>query len=923
MPSQDFLQEYIEEVREHLQELESSLLVLEREGNDKEEIAQIFRAAHSIKGASAYMGFEQLAGLTHELESLISDVQIHSRPVTPKGISLLLECVDFMSNALMFLQEQGSEPPTPAVLMQELHQALSGNGVSEPASTTSESDDIPDDAFDFPMLAPDEGWASPVAERTVIDSSSVQLEGMELDEEDQELFNIFINSFKDYFSSIAERLSDANGGALSASDLEHVHDLVGRAVSSSKYMDYPLLVNVLTELEDALVEAQQEGSLDSSRYFDIFADYCNRLQKTLPTLQLDFTALPSTSPNTPQQPIEEEDEELFAIFLDTFQQHFSELHTLVNAARKAPSPQPSLTRAREALARLISSSQYMSYDSIAAILHEWDKALAEASQREDIRDKDLLDTYTKRLQELLPGLKASGMDAAPFLEDSLPEPDRIEQTGEKSNVAIKALSGNENPQNLIETTSDESAIDNALDRIDDKRLAELDDASLDASNTIVTPKDRISVVAEEIASSITLRVDAQKVDQLLNQVGELVVTRSEFIQTVAYFRELLRDLSSQGRLSKPEQRKLRNLGFRLNESTLSLGRIANGLQDSVMRIRMLPISYLFQRFPRIVRDQAMKLGKQVEIVIEGGETEIDKRVLEQMYDPLVQFLRNAIAHGVESPEERRASGKGETGTIRLAAYHEGDYVAIEIEDDGRGIDIAKLKQILRSRPGLSDHEVDHLSDEELLYSIFLPGVSTHGHVDGSAGRGVGLDVVKENVDRMNGSILVESYARQGTRFTIRIPLTVAIIRALLVKGANQIFTIPLASVTEILRYREENTHTIEGFQVISLRGKTIPLMHLTRLLNMPVDGSSRDHKFIVIVMTSFREVGLVVDGLLGEREVVIKSVEDQLQALDGFSGATILGDGTVSLILDVSALLKRMKGSFGRQQLAGAEHRLH
>jgi two-component system chemotaxis sensor kinase CheA len=290
-----------------------------------------------------------------------------------------------------------------------------------------------------------------------------------------------------------------------------------------------------------------------------------------------------------------------------------------------------------------------------------------------------------------------------------------------------------------------------------------------------------------------------------------------------------------------------------------------------------------------------------------------------MNDPIVQFLRNSIVHGVETPEERKRSGKSETGSIRLAAYHAGDYVAIEIEDDGRGIDTQKLRDVLRTHNAIGQHELDRLTDAEIAYSIFMPGISTYEKVDGSAGRGVGLDVVKQNVEHMNGTVEVESYPGQGTRFLIRIPLTVAIIRALLVREAEQIFTLPLTSVTEILRHRPEDTYSIEGFRVITLRGKTIPLVDLGELLNMQRHQKDGAHRFVVIVSTSFREVGLVVDGLMGEREVVIKSIENNFNPIEGFSGATILGDGRVSLIVDVSALLRMMKNSSALTHSAAAQ----
>ena len=226
-----------------------------------------------------------------------------------------------------------------------------------------------------------------------------------------------------------------------------------------------------------------------------------------------------------------------------------------------------------------------------------------------------------------------------------------------------------------------------------------------------------------------------------------------------------------------------------------------------------------------------------------------------------------------------------------------------------GIDTQKLRDLLRDHNAVGQHELDRLSDEEIAYSIFMPGISTYEKVDGAAGRGVGLDVVKQNVEHMNGTVEVESYPGQGTRFLIRIPLTVAIIRALLVREAEQIFTLPLTSVTEILRHRPQDTFSIEGFRVVTLRGKTIPLVDLGDLLNMRRRQTDGRHKFVVIVSTSFREVGLVVDGLMGEREVVIKSIDNNFHPVEGFSGATILGDGRVSLIVDVSALLRMMKNA--------------
>lgn len=937
MASEEFLQEYVVEVKEHLQELESSLLVLERDGRVSEEINQMFRAAHSIKGASAYMGFEGLANLTHELETLISQLQNDSRSVSSKGINVLLQCVDHMSGALEHLQRSGEEPPLPASLIDELHAALSqGAPVAEASMggpTGFDAAELQDSDFDFDFPAPPD-----LSDLTTQSTAGMEEEPACLaqapplggEEEDQELLTIFMESFQKFFGEFAAILTASSETVLPDADFERIHDLVKRLISSSQYMDYEEVVSRLTEWEGAIQHHFRSGATDRQSMIGLLGEYGHLLREVLPNLDLTVISRDKVEPVLPLDgSLDEEDEELLTIYMDSFQQQFDRLVELLHSMCGGVLTAQDLPRAVDVVRRLISSSRYMDYEQVASILEEWENILMDIpTSASDALEafSSSLDAYGERLKRQLPRLKmpppssvaTTKSSPAPQVLDIEGEIDRsfdiLEQSiGDFEFSKPEAVSATEEPCNAAvdQVTEKEDRIPRGIDAPETVPVA--------GQNSQEPTKERVqserapSAVEEAHATSTTLRVDAQKVDQLLNQVGELVVARSEFIQTSLSFRDVIRELASQGKLTKQELRKLKSLGFTLNENTLSLGRIANNLQGSVMRVRMLPVSQMFQRFPRIVRDQALRLDKKVDLVIEGGETEIDKTVLEQMNDPLVQFLRNAIAHGIESPEERRKAGKSEKGTIRLAAYHEGDYVTLEIEDDGRGIDLKKLRKVLEGRNELSAHELSCLKDSELSYAIFLPGVSTHDRIDGDAGRGVGLDVVKENVERMNGTIEVETHLGRGTRFIIRIPLTLAIIRALLVKGADQIFTIPLSSVAEIMRYEQEKTHTIEGFEVISLHGKTVPLVHLGRLLNLRSSSEDRGHRFIVIVSTSFREVGVVVDGLMGEREVVIKSLDDGVHVFKGFSGATILGDGTVSLILDVSTLIRTMNESMGSQ----------
>jgi two-component system, chemotaxis family, sensor kinase CheA len=1050
MASEEFLQDYADEVREHLQELESSLLILEREGTNKEEINQIFRAAHSIKGASAYMGFERLAGLTHELESLMSEIQAQSRPVPPSGISLLLHCVDYISTAVKTILEGGEEPAVPETLLSDLRSVLRGDQLFETETTVTEAFDQevalaadmedlfgdesgPDmdlaqleaeeadltgflDSFDQAVQVAQDGGEVPEDEGLkVVPEGPLQ----SIQEEDQELYKIFLSSFHEQFSALVRVFAEVGTAPVTAEVHEQAQSVLKRLAASSQYMDYEQLTETLVALDDFLTKSLRAGAMTGNQCMDQLHTVGQTLGAILPGFEPPDLAPAAEAPAEAEAVIEEEDEELYAIYVNSCEQQFAELVKLAPPTADTPLSDEGYLAARDFLRRLILSSQYMDYDDVADYIKQCDENLQEAHTTRGVNGQaylEFLGGFGDGLRKMLPRLEliAGPPSEKKAISDVIQEEDEelfsiFLESCRQNFTELVRLNPAAADEFLVDEDYDsavelirrlmassrymdyervvgllgewEEALINARDRggvdgacysrllsaygqrlqdvmastlgpvpelfareepvpadvsqeidaafesmavgeegligegeRDLERLGPMAETEASAEELQVRPapekglkKGRPATTSEEVVAATTLRVDAQKVDELLNQVGELVVTRSEFIQTSSLFRDILTELAAQGKLSKQELRRIRALSFRLNESTQSLGRVANDLQDSVMRIRMLPISQLFQRFPRVIRDQAFNLGKKVELVVEGGETEIDKRVLEQMHDPIVQFLRNAVVHGIEPPAERKAAGKPDTGTIRLAAYHEGDYVILEIEDDGRGIDTDKLKMILDARKDMAAPELERLSKEELLYAIFLPGITTHGRVDGTAGRGVGLDVVKENVERMNGTIEVASYPRVGTRFTVRIPLTVAIIRALLVKGAGQVFTLPLTSVSEILRYRYRETHTIEGFQVITLRGETIPLVHLTQLLDMRVNRMEDSHKFIVVVGTSFKEVGLVVDGLMGEREVVIKSIEQDFHAFEGFSGATILGDGTVSLIVDVSALLRGLK----------------
>jgi len=333
-----------------------------------------------------------------------------------------------------------------------------------------------------------------------------------------------------------------------------------------------------------------------------------------------------------------------------------------------------------------------------------------------------------------------------------------------------------------------------------------------------------------------------------------------------------------------------------------------------MQMRMLPVSHLFNRYPRMVRDLARKLDKKVELHIEGAETALDKRVIEQMADPLLHIIRNAVDHGIEKPDLRMKFGKEPAGKLVLSATQEGNFVVLKIRDDGRGFDREALVEKAVSMGILGRREAGALPDEKLWNIIFLPGVSTAYMVSDTSGRGVGMDVVRKNVEKLGGSIKIRSFPGQGAEFTVRIPLTLAIIHALLVRVGHQILAIPLSVVQETLRVSPEEASSVEGYEIISIRQQTVPLIRLNRVFRGTGAEDSPDRLFVVMVKQGEIEAGLGVDQLLGQQQIVIKPLAEYLTDQPGFSGATILGDGSIALILDIPAVLDRAKSFILRRQ---------
>ncbi|MBQ9634577.1 MAG: chemotaxis protein CheA [Schwartzia sp.] len=402
-----------------------------------------------------------------------------------------------------------------------------------------------------------------------------------------------------------------------------------------------------------------------------------------------------------------------------------------------------------------------------------------------------------------------------------------------------------------------------------------------AAKPSAPPAKKPAADAKKLKSGQSVRVDIEKLDTLMNLMGELVINKVR-----------LEQIGTTHRLTE------------LTETLEQMDRVTTDLQTVVMKVRMVPVGQVFNRFPRMVRDLAKELGKELNLTIEGEETELDRTVIDEIGDPIMHLLRNSLDHGLEHPDDREAKGKPRIGEVGLIARHEGNNVVIMVTDDGKGIDADVIRRKAVEKGMISEDEANSLDDADAVRLIFLPGFSTAEVVTDVSGRGVGMDVVRSKIETLGGHVDVETKIDEGSVFKIKLPLTLAIIQALLVKVQEEMYAIPLGSIDSTINITQEDIKTVRNKEVIVLRGQIIPIIRLGDILNVPrVHETDSDDIFVVVVHIGERKAGIVVDNLIGQQEIVIKTLGKLLAGLKVISGATVLGDGRVAMILDVSALM--------------------
>ncbi len=567
------------------------------------------------------------------------------------------------------------------------------------------------------------------------------------------------------------------------------------------------------------------------------------------------------------------------------------------------------------------SSSFLNFDVLTKLTHHMEDVLNKARHGELKITPDIMDVVLEsidRMKTLLNSIRDNGNDTAigmnigPICARLTAISEGESPSSAESNEA-PAEAPKEEPAPALEPEVDvnqlsDSEVEAEIERLLKARKAEDQARRAQKKQNAASPTNSKPAASTPKAENTekkvpasggggggmdqTIRVEVKRLDHLMNLIGELVLGKNRLLKIYDDVEE------------RYEGEKFLE---ELNQVVSQLSIITTDVQLAVMKTRMQPIAKVFNKFPRVVRDLSRELGKHIELEITGEETELDKSIVEEIGDPIMHMIRNSCDHGIEDPATRAANGKPEKGIVQLKAYNEGNHIVVEITDDGKGLDANGLKAKAIEKNLITEREADQMTDKEAFALIFKPGFSTATKVTNVSGRGVGMDVVKTNIEKLNGVIEIDSELGKGSSFKLKIPLTLAIIQSLLVGTQEEYYAIPLASVLETVRVPIDDIYTIEGKNVLRLRDEVLSLVRLSDVFGVKQVLESGDQTYVVVIGVAESKLGIIVDTLIGQEEIVIKSMGDYLQNIQGIAGATIRGDGRVTLIIDVGAMMDMAK----------------
>ena len=594
-----------------------------------------------------------------------------------------------------------------------------------------------------------------------------------------------------------------------------------------------------------------------------------------------------------------DDQELLEGFLAETTELLEKMDDDLIALEKTPDDMELMNSIFRSIHTVKGASSFLGFELLVTITHKTEDVLNRLRKGELQVGPDIMDVILEAADHVK--LLVSDIRNGEIIERDL---------GEIINNLIPYISGNLQEATVLTEAPQEKALEET------EHTSESSDSQLEAGEETLPVADAAPVHPavpapanrpaaqkpatarnEDVSDNTTVRIDVKRLDDLMNQVGEMVLERNRTLQM---------------NLDYQSRENMTNFGEEFSKLAKRIDFVTSELQMQVLKIRMIPVEKVFKKFPRIVRNMSRDLGKEVNLEIIGEETELDRSVVDEIGDPLIHLIRNALDHGLEMPEERVAIGKPRIGNVVLSATHEGNQIIISIKDDGNGIDPEKLSRKAIDKGLVTEEQVAAMSQKEILDLIFLPGFSTKEKATDLSGRGVGMDVVRTNIRKLNGLIEIRSEVGRGSEFILKLPLTLAIIQSLLVEVENEVYSIPLAAVLETLKVETSSFHQIGGQEVLKLRDSVLPLIRMQRVFGVAEKETSSQQSYIVVIGVAEKRMGLIVSRLLGQQEVAIKSLGKYLAKAPGIAGSTILGDGRVALIIDPAGIIEMEEsGSVG------------
>ncbi|WP_417038793.1 Hpt domain-containing protein [Desulfovibrio legallii] len=953
--SQDFFDpelfaDFIAEAKEHLETIEPNLLELEKSPDNLALLNEIFRPMHSLKGASGFLGLNRINQMAHKSENILDALRKGSMVVTPAIMDVILAATDALRQMIDNLEASNAEGDVAIEpIMAQIDAIMAGDApetapvaqAPEP-SVQAVQEPQPDPAPAAPAepsptaeaastsAAADHGeqlrnqglsgkeWvatlpAKPVYALTAfgeghlkdfIDESSEIIENLnngllELEENPTGKTDLVNDLFR-FFHNMK-----GNSGIIGYNELNaltHEAETLLNNVRQGKITPSHELIDLLLLVVDMMEALVQKIDVSSGQVTPFETEPVVRqlqaalaggpvaLPDELLTAQGNGQADPEAPPAEEPEPAAQEadhpvevvsptiipvgsegdDAEAFRV---TVRQQMEIIHAALETLKKDGTHKDSIDAIYRCLVAVKNACGFMGLTDIK-VYAERTAGIVDQGRTSGIDFGLMVDLLSQEVAIINDMVDKALAEGKAVHVDAPEEP----ETPPVSPAAAKPAAAATAPQAADPTPS-------APKPVAPRPAASPAPKPAAAKPGAPAGKAGAPGVPEHKSSS-TIRVDHERLDHLMNLIGELIINRNRYTL-------IARSLEDSG-----HDVDISQVAQSLSETTYAMARISDDLQDTIMKVRMVPVSSVFSRFPRLVRDLSRKSGKEVDLVMEGEETELDKSVVEVIGDPLVHLIRNSVDHGIEPEEERVAAGKPPHGKVTLRAFHKGNSVAIEIEDDGKGIDPAKMREVAVHKGLMSAEEAAQLDDREAIELIFAPGFSSAEKITDISGRGVGMDVVRTNIKNLKGSVSTHSEVGKGTRFTLSLPLTLAIIDALMVNVSGQMYAIPLDAVSETTKIEAVRLTDVKGRKAVTLRGEVLGVVELAEMLGLPRTDPLPEVLAVVVIHDNDRRLGLVVDRLLERQEIVIKPLGAYLGDLKGISGATIMGDGSVILILD-------------------------